>query len=65
MTRSRTFFFVNKGKGKFEEARLLSGVAYSDAGAPRSGMGVDAAGEEKKKTKIRKKKSKSCQPSPS
>lgn len=36
------FLFVNKGKGKFEEAGLLSGVAYSDAGAPRSGMGVDA-----------------------
>jgi enediyne biosynthesis protein E4 len=37
------FLFVNKGKGKFEEVGLLSGVAYSDAGAPRSGMGVDAA----------------------
>ena len=36
------FLFVNKGKGKFEEAGLLSGVAYSDSGAPRSGMGVDA-----------------------
>ncbi len=36
------FLFVNKGKGKFEEAGLLAGVAYSDAGAPRSGMGVDA-----------------------
>lgn len=37
------FLFVNKGKGKFEEEGLLSGVAYSDSGAPRSGMGVDAA----------------------
>ena len=37
------FLFVNKGKGKFEEIGLLSGVAYSDSGAPRSGMGVDAA----------------------
>jgi len=37
------FLFINKGKGKFEEAGLLSGVAYSDSGAPRSGMGVDAA----------------------
>ncbi|HKQ52150.1 MAG TPA: CRTAC1 family protein, partial [Pyrinomonadaceae bacterium] len=37
------FLFVNKGKGKFEEAGLPAGVAYSDAGAPRSGMGVDAA----------------------
>jgi enediyne biosynthesis protein E4 len=36
------FLFVNKGKGKFEEVGLLSGVAYSDSGAPRSGMGVDA-----------------------
>ena len=37
------FLFINKGKGKFEETGLLSGVAYSDSGAPRSGMGVDAA----------------------
>ena len=37
------FLFLNKGKGKFEEVGLLSGVAYSDSGAPRSGMGVDAA----------------------
>ena len=36
------FLFVNKGKGKFEEIGLMSGVAYSDSGAPRSGMGVDA-----------------------
>jgi hypothetical protein len=36
------FLFVNKGKGKFEEVGLPAGVAYSDAGAPRSGMGVDA-----------------------
>jgi hypothetical protein len=36
------FLFVNKGKGKFEEVGLMSGVAYSDSGAPRSGMGVDA-----------------------
>src|SRR6185295_6617621 len=37
------FMFVNKGKGKFEEIGLASGVAYSDSGSPRSGMGVDAA----------------------
>jgi hypothetical protein len=37
------FLFLNKGKGKFEEVGLLAGVAYSDSGAPRSGMGVDAA----------------------
>lgn len=35
--------FLNKGGGKFEEIGLASGVGYSDAGSPRSGMGVDAA----------------------
>ncbi|MGH9767273.1 MAG: FG-GAP repeat domain-containing protein, partial [Blastocatellia bacterium] len=37
------FLFLNKGKGKFEEIGLPSGVGYSDSGSPRSGMGVDAA----------------------
>jgi enediyne biosynthesis protein E4 len=37
------FLFVNKGAGKFEEEGLAAGVAYSEAGRPRSGMGVDAA----------------------
>jgi len=37
------FMFLNKGGGKFEEIGLMSGVAYSDSGVPRSGMGVDAA----------------------
>jgi enediyne biosynthesis protein E4 len=36
------FLFLNKGGGKFEEIGLASGVGYSDAGSPRSGMGVDA-----------------------
>ncbi|HEY0003267.1 MAG TPA: CRTAC1 family protein [Pyrinomonadaceae bacterium] len=36
------FLFVNKGGGKFEEEGLAAGVAYSEAGKPRSGMGVDA-----------------------
>jgi enediyne biosynthesis protein E4 len=36
------FLFVNRGKGKFEEAGLGAGVAYGEAGTPRSGMGVDA-----------------------
>ncbi len=36
------FLFLNKGQGKFEEIGLQAGVAYSDAGKPRSGMGVDA-----------------------
>jgi len=37
------FLFVNKGGGKFEEVGLPAGVAYGEAGRPRSGMGVDAA----------------------
>jgi enediyne biosynthesis protein E4 len=36
------FLFLNKGGGKFEEVGLAAGVAYSEAGNPRSGMGVDA-----------------------
>ncbi len=36
------FLFLNKGGGKFEEIGLSSGVAYGEAGRPRSGMGVDA-----------------------
>ena len=36
------FLFLNKGGGKFEEVGLQSGVAYSEAGTARSGMGVDA-----------------------
>ncbi len=36
------FLFLNKGGGKFEEIGLMAGVAYSDSGSPRSGMGVDA-----------------------
>jgi len=36
------FLFVNKGGGKFDETGLGAGVAYSEAGKPRSGMGVDA-----------------------
>ncbi len=37
------FLFLNKGKGKFEEIGLAAGVAYSESGSPRSGMGVDSA----------------------
>jgi hypothetical protein len=37
------FLFVNQGAGKFEEVGLAAGVAYSEGGTPRSGMGVDAA----------------------
>jgi hypothetical protein len=36
------FLFVNEGGKKFSENGLIAGVAYSEAGDPRSGMGVDA-----------------------
>ncbi len=35
--------FFNRGKGRFEDAGVLAGVAYSPFGVARSGMGVDAA----------------------
>lgn len=37
------YLFVNRGSGKFEEIGFPAGVAYSDAGRARSGMGVDSA----------------------
>jgi hypothetical protein len=37
------FLFVNRGKGKFDEIATTAGVAYSDGGRARSGMGVDSA----------------------
>jgi hypothetical protein len=37
------FLFMNRGKGRFEENGLLSGVGYNSFGVARSGMGVDAA----------------------
>src|SRR6202049_4845307 len=37
------FLFINKGGGKFEEVGLAAGVAFSESGKARSGMGVDAA----------------------
>ena len=37
------FLFANRGKGRFEEIGGLAGVAYSNFGLARSGMGVDAA----------------------
>jgi hypothetical protein len=37
------FLFVNRGNGRFEEVGLQADVAYSAAGRPRSGMGVDSA----------------------
>jgi hypothetical protein len=36
------FLFVNQRDGTFAEVGLIVGVAYSEAGEPRSGMGVDA-----------------------
>ncbi|MEW5977504.1 MAG: CRTAC1 family protein [Acidobacteriota bacterium] len=39
----QNFLFVNRGQGKFEETGLMSEVAYSEDGRPRSGMGVDSA----------------------
>ena len=37
------FLFVNQGQGKFIETGTAAGVAYSDGGRPRSGMGLDSA----------------------
>jgi enediyne biosynthesis protein E4 len=37
------YLFINKGGGKFEETGLAAGIAYGEAGKPRSGMGVDSA----------------------
>jgi hypothetical protein len=37
------FLFLNQGKGRFQEMALQAGVAYSQDGRPRSGMGVDSA----------------------
>ena len=37
------FLFINRGQGTFDEVGQQAGTAYSDAGRPRSGMGVDSA----------------------
>jgi enediyne biosynthesis protein E4 len=37
------FLFVNRREGEFEEIGAQAGIAYSEAGRPRSGMGVDSA----------------------
>jgi hypothetical protein len=39
----QNFLFANRGSKGFEEIALPAEVAFSDAGQPRSGMGVDAA----------------------
>ena len=35
--------YINNGKGAFTERGVLSGIAFSEEGAARAGMGVDAA----------------------
>ena len=42
-TPTANFLFMNRGAGRFEEIGALAGVAYSETGRARSGMGVDAA----------------------
>ncbi len=37
----RDFLFLNKGNGKFEETGISRGVAYSEHGKTRAGMGID------------------------
>jgi enediyne biosynthesis protein E4 len=39
----QNFLFANRAGNKFEEIGAQAGVAYSEAGRPRSGMGVDSA----------------------
>ncbi|MCA9754815.1 MAG: CRTAC1 family protein [Candidatus Eisenbacteria bacterium] len=38
----RNFLFRNRGDGTFEEIGAIVGIAYSESGAPRGGMGIDA-----------------------
>jgi hypothetical protein len=39
----RNFLFVNNRDGTFTEAGVMTGMAYSESGATRGGMGIDAA----------------------
>ena len=39
----RNFLFLNRKDGTFRETGLETGLAYSESGAPRGGMGIDAA----------------------
>jgi hypothetical protein len=39
----QNFLFHNKGKGKFDEVAIVSGVAFDQQGSPRGGMGCDWA----------------------
>jgi enediyne biosynthesis protein E4 len=38
----RNFLFENQGDGTFREIGEVSGIAYSESGAARGGMGIDA-----------------------
>lgn len=38
----RNFLFVNQGNGRFVDRGIESGMAYSESGAARGGMGIDA-----------------------
>jgi hypothetical protein len=39
----QNFLFHNKGRGKFEEIAIVSGVAFDQSGLARGGMGIDWA----------------------
>ncbi len=39
----RNFLFVNNRDGSFSEVGVMSGMAYSESGATRGGMGIDAS----------------------
>ena len=39
----QNFLYINRGGGKFDEIGAQAGVAYSEFGRPRSGMGLDSA----------------------
>jgi len=41
--RTRNLFFHNKGNGTFEEIGVQAGLAYSNDGVARAGMGIDVA----------------------
>ncbi len=37
----RNFLFINNGNGTFTETGVMAGIAYSESGATRGGMGID------------------------
>jgi len=39
----RNYLFVNNRDGSFSEVGVMSGMAYSESGATRGGMGIDAS----------------------